>query len=131
MVCGSGEQGPLPPSTRCGGWMTVTPAHSSQDGPASPLAGAASPQRGAPSTSGSVSLIAGELVAGSPARPIRSSPSSSRGHAHSPCVEGAWSPPLSHVRQLLRNPPSVTANRGPWTLRELLGPPTYSVRALP
>jgi hypothetical protein len=35
------------------------------------------------------------------------------------------------LQERLRNPPPVPTNRGPWTLRELVGPPTTSVRDLP
>jgi hypothetical protein len=73
---------------------------------------------------------AGEVGARSPARPIPSSPSSSRRHSRPP-QRGSRQVTASQgregLRARLRNPPPVRGNRGPWTLRELVGPPMAQV----
>jgi hypothetical protein len=118
MVCGGGEAWPWSSSPQRGGRVPVSPAEGRLSSPARPSLGSVSPQRPLPVATGSVSLEARE------ARPVAPSPSSSR-RAQSPRAPPrarSQSPPRSHIGYLLRYPLPVSANRGPWTLQELIGP---------
>jgi hypothetical protein len=124
-VAASQGCGPCPPDV-VGGWVSVSPVEARRSGLTCPPLGSASPQRPSPMGSGSVSPGADEVGAGSPARLVPPSPSSS----HHLCSPQTRSPPTSHVWQWLRNPPSVRGNRG-LTLRKLVDPPTCSVNPNP
>jgi hypothetical protein len=123
MVCGGGEAGSWTSSPRHDGWVFVSPTEDrcSSSGPVRPPLGSGSPQW--PSLAArSISSGAGEGAGRSSAWPVAPL-SLFFSRTVSLSLHGVY-------RVTVEVPPPVPANRGPWTMRELIEPPTYSVRTI-